>query len=406
MSRLDNLTDRASSGAGRITSWVQALSHISPQNGGIALSVPQLASATEAEGLQRCPIASFCSKEEVEVAQTIPGLCLETFPADRTSWMNGRHRERLKDIIRASNGVHIHGIWETHCMAAAWAARSTKRPYIISSHGMLDSWALQQKRFKKALYAALVETRTLRQAACLRALTVDEVDDYRRLGLMNPIAIVPNGIGLPVGVNADMFWKTYPQLSGKRIVLFMGRLHRKKGLDLLVQAWAKLKRQADDAHLVIAGPDSENMRTLLEQMATELKLRSSITFVGMLTGDDKWSALAAAKLFVLPSHSEGFSVAVLEALAMGIPVVVTVPCHVPEVADHDCGWVIPAAAINGLEGALEDFLRLSPAEATRMGERGKVLVHRRFHWSVVGKQMAEVYQWLQGGSKPTSAEIA
>jgi glycosyltransferase involved in cell wall biosynthesis len=270
---------------------------------------------------------------------------------------------------------------------------------------MLDSWALQQKRLKKALYAALVETRTLRQAACLRALTVNEVDDYRRLGLSNPIAIVPNGIGLPAGVNANLFWQTYPQLVGKRVVLFLGRLHQKKGLHLLVQAWAKLKRQADDAHLVIAGPDSDNMRVSLEQLTTELKLRSSITFAGMLIGERKWSALAAAKLFVLPSYSEGFSMAVLEALAMGIPVVVTVPCHVPEVTDHDCGWVIPSA-LTGLEGALEEFLQLSPAEASRMGERGRGLARQRFHWSVVGKQMAEVYHWLQGGSKPTTAEIA
>jgi glycosyltransferase involved in cell wall biosynthesis len=314
-------------------------------------------------------------------------------------------RRRLKNIVRAANGVHIHGIWETHCAMAAGIARACKRPYIVSAHGMLEPWALRHKRFKKALYAALSETRRLQRAACLRALTEDEVDDYRRLGLTNPIAIVPGGIEPQTSVNADLFLQTLPQLAGKRIVLFLGRLHPKKGVPLLIQAWARIAQQAEDAHLVIAGPDSENTLASLEKLTDELALRSSVTFAGMMSGELKWSALAASSLFVLPSYSEGFSVSVLEALAMSVPVVVTVPCHIREVAVHDCGWVIQPK-LGPLESAIEEFLSLSPTQLAHMGERGRMLAHQRYHWSVVGKQMAEVYDWLQGGSKPDTVEIA
>jgi glycosyltransferase involved in cell wall biosynthesis len=382
------------------------LSHLSPQYGGIAMSVPQLARATEAQGLQECPIASFCDVEEIEQIPADQRFGVEAFSPNRMRWMvDPSLRQRLKNTIRGSSGVHIHGIWETHCMMSAWAARSCKRPYVVSVHGMLEEWALRHKRIKKALYAALVETRALHGAACLRALTTDEVDDYRRLGLTNPIAIVPNGVEVPSCVNADLFWEAYPHLVGKRIVLFLGRLHYKKGLHVLLKAWSRIAQRTDRAHLVIAGPDFDNVRASLESMVNELELRSSVTFAGMMSGKCKWAALAAASLFVLPSFSEGFSIAVLEALAMGLPSVVTVPCHIPEVAVHDCGWVVQPA-VEPLQDALEQFLRLSVYEAASMGKRGRELACQRFHWSVVGKQMAEVYDWLNGGPKPSTVEIA
>jgi glycosyltransferase involved in cell wall biosynthesis len=257
---------------------------------------------------------------------------------------------------------------------------------------------------KKALYAALVEIRRMQRAACLRALSLDEVDDYRRLGLTNPIAIIPNGTDAQPGATPGLFLDAYPQLTGKRTILFLGRLHQKKGLQLLLQAWARVSSKADDVQLVIAGPDSENMRASLEKVTDELKLRSSVTFTGMLTGEQKWSAFAAASLFVLPSYSEGFSIAILEALAMGLPVIVTTPCHIPEVAIHDCGWVIQPA-VGPLEQALADFFSLSREEADLIGKRGRDLVRTRFHSSVVANEMAQVYDWLQGGSKPTTVEI-
>ena len=388
----------------RGTCWLQVLSHLSPQYGGIATSVPRLARATEAASFHACPIAGFCDRGELTDLPEDQRGEMTLFPPNRMRWMLDTNlRRNLKQTIQAATGVHIHGVWETHSMIAAGIARDCKRPYIISAHGMLEQWAIRSKRLKKALYAALVEVRGMRRAACLRALSLDEVSDYRRLGLTNPIAIIPNGTYAPPDTTPRLFRDAFPALAGKRIVLFLGRLHPKKGLPLLLQAWARVSRKTDDVHLVIAGPDPENMWPTLEKLTDSLA-QSSVTFVGMLSGELKWSALAAASLFVLPSYSEGFSIAVLEALAMGVPTIVSKQCHIPEVAIHDCGWVIEPA-VPPLEQALADFLTFSQDEANLIGKRGRDLVRTRFHASVVGSQMAQLYEWLQGGNRPGAVEI-
>lgn len=371
-----------------------------PKFGGIASSVPQLSEATEAQGGPECPIAGFCHPLE-KMPVTGRG---KHYSSHRVRWMLDHNlRNSFRQTIRQAQGVHIHGVWEPHCNVAAAAARACKRPYIISAHGMLDLWALRQKRVKKALYAALIEARNLQRAACLRALTMDEVHDYRRVGLTNPVAIVPTGVEVPPGITGDLFWETYPHLAGRRIVLFLGRIHQKKGLALLLEAWSRMPRSADDVHVVVAGPDDGNLETL-KQIVETLGIQSSVTFAGMLNGEQKWSALRAASVFVLPSYSEGFSVAVLEALAMGVPVIVTEQCHFPEVKEQHCGLVIQPD-VEQVEQALTEFLRMPPEQAVHMGQLGKELIEKRFSWPVVGKQMADVYAWLLGGPKPTTIQI-
>lgn len=388
-------------------SWLQVMSHLDPQFGGIAATVPQLCRATEAEGAYKCPIVGFCDPAELGQLSESERSQVTQLPPNRMGWIVNRGlRQQLKQVVRAAQGVHIHGIWETHCMVTSGIARSCKKPYIISAHGMLDDWALTHKRLKKALYAALLETNNLQRASCLRALTRDEVTDYRRIGLSTPVAVVPSGVEAPEGVTGDVFRQAFPQLTGKRIVLFMGRLHPKKGLPLLLQAWHRVaESRGEESHLVIAGPDSENLLGTLRQMADDLKLRDAVTFTGMLKDELKWSALAAAELFVLPSFSEGFSVAVLEALAMGIPAVVSSPCHFPEIREANCGWVIEPET-GALALAMREYLEMQASELACMGERARGLIERRFTWPVIGKQMEEVYSWLQGGPKPTSVEMS
>ena len=395
----DPVRDRSRDGR-----WLQVLSHLSPRYGGIASSVPRLARATEAAGRHVCPIVGFCAQDELRDLGEAERQAMKVFSPGRLRWMvDGSLHRQFREMVRAADGVHIHGLWETHCMTAAGIAQSCRRPYIVSAHGMLEQWALRRRRLKKALYAALIEIRAMRRAACLRALSLDEVDDYRRLGLNNPIAIVPGGVDVPAAVSPELFRATYPQLGGKRIVLFMGRIDQKKGLNLLLAAWARIVEKADDIHLMIAGPDC-GMLASLQQMTDELRLHNSVTFAGMVTGEQKWSMLAAASLFVLPSYSEGFSIAVLEALATGIPVIVTKPCHIPEVGIHHCGWVIQPQ-LETLEQALGEFLALSCAEAEEIGRHGRELARTRFHSSVVAGQMDQVYAWLQGGAMPSSVEI-
>jgi len=389
----------------KATSWLQVLSHVDPRFGGIAQSVPQFCRTTRMESEYECPITAFCNVEELDHVSAKERAIVKCLPPSRFRWIYDLGlRQRLKETIRKAQGVHIHGLWETHCAVTAKAARACKRPYIVSAHGMLDRYALHRKRIKKALYAALIETGNLQRATCLRALTRDEADDYRRIGLTNPIAIVPTGVEAPRTTNPEMFWHSYPHLREKRIVLSLGRLHPKKGLHLLLQAWAHVASSAKDVHLVIAGPDSENTQASLERMIDELNISNSVSLTGMLTTPAKWSALAAANLFVSPSYSEGFSSAILEALVMGLPVIVSNRCHIPQVQEFNCGWVIePDAA--PLERALEEFFHLPAHAALKLGQHGRDLVEKQFTWSVVGRQMAEVYDWVRGGPKPAATEV-
>jgi glycosyltransferase involved in cell wall biosynthesis len=301
---------------------------------------------------------------------------------------------RLSELIGKSDVVHIHGIWQEHCSRTAMLCRRFGKPYVVSAHGMLEPWALRRKAWKKRLYWRTVEQRNLQAAAGLRALTCDEGADYRRLGLLNPVRVIPNGIDLPEQAEPELFLKKFPPLRGQRLVLFLGRLHAKKGLDILCRAWARLQSQFPDTQLVIAGPDEDGTLARIEGLAREAALSGRVTFTGILTGSAKWSALRAASLFVLPSHSEGFSVAVLEALACGVPVLLTRACHFPEVVSAGCGRETgPEEA--GIQDCLASLLSLPPKALSHMGALGREFVRERFAWSQVARQTADALdEWM------------
>jgi glycosyltransferase involved in cell wall biosynthesis len=185
--------------------------------------------------------------------------------------------------------------------------------------------------------------------------------------------------------------------------LFLGRLHFKKGLDLLCHAWHNA-RPGSDFHLVLAGPDFEGTRQRVEKMIAELGIEKSVTFAGMLKGAEKWSALEAADAFVLPSRSEGLSVSVLEAMGRGVPVIVTSRCNVKEVKPRECGWMIEPNE-RELTEALHQYFESSSADRKRLGANGRRVVEQVYSWDSVGRQMSAVYEWLAGGDKPTGVDL-
>jgi glycosyltransferase involved in cell wall biosynthesis len=269
---------------------------------------------------------------------------------------------------------------------------------------MLEGWAIKNKRLKKWLYSILIERSNLRRAACLHALTKSEVADYRRYGLRNPVALIPNGVDVPPVVSPDIFLERFPHLRGKRLIIFLSRIHYKKGLDVLCRAWLNVHQRFTDAHLIIAGPDFENTQSVVQAYIDELRVNSSVTFTGMLRDSMKWSALAASELFVLPSYSEGFSVAVLEAMVMGVPVVISRACNFNEVEDECCGVVISPDA-QELQKALTGLLSANRSDVLRMGERGRRLVVARYTWAAIGRQMSSIYTWLLGGPEPANVPV-
>jgi glycosyltransferase involved in cell wall biosynthesis len=385
--------------------WLHVVSHLDPKYGGLSSVVPQLNSAIASLGEYSVHLTGFCQSGEYFVPKQASHVKVDHLPLGRREWItNSGLKQRFRRQVSSSIGVHVHGLWQQSSAVAAPFARNAGKPYLISAHGMLEAWALRNKRWKKSLYMALFERTNLRYATCLHALTQAEAEDYRRLGLHNPIAVIPNGVEIPANISHQKFLHQFPSLQNKRLILFLGRIHFKKGLDILCQAWARLSAKWPDAHLVLAGPDFEGTQTQVEQLIAALNLTPHVTFTGMLTGELKWSALATAEAFVLPSYSEGLSVSVLEAMGAARPIIITENCNLPEVAHHGCGWVIKPNTAE-LEAALNDLLRSSSAELNEMGMRGKQLVANRYSWEVVGKQMSSLYRWVENDCLPADVEI-
>jgi glycosyltransferase involved in cell wall biosynthesis len=259
---------------------------------------------------------------------------------------------------------------------------------------MLDPWCLSQKKWKKRLALVLGFRRMLNRAAGLHVLNADERDLLTPLGLTTPCEVIPNGIFLTEfdpPPDPRLFRDRRPGPGERPFVLFLSRLHYKKGLDLLAEAFAKIAPRHPDVDLVVAGPDGGAEADFRERVAAA-GLNSRVWLTGPLYGPEKLSALAAARVFCLPSRQEGFSMAILEALACRLPVVITKDCHFPEVADVGAGRVTPLSAdavADALNGLLSD-----PAERESASQAGRALVEGRFTWPRIAEQTVRWYLQL------------
>ncbi len=367
--------------------------------------VPRLASQLATQEHIQTAIAAFCTPDEAHLPTQTAGTNVSTWPLSRTEWLwDGSLREQFRASVGEATGVHIHGVWESSTLMAASAARSLDVPYVLSAHGMLERWALANKKLKKQVYAALFEHRNTRGAACLHALTHAEAEDYRRFGCGGPIAVIPNGVEAQPGAPAGQFLAKHPEADRKRLVLFLGRIHYKKGVDLLLRAWAEVASRHTDALLILAGPDSEDTLAAALRTVDEMQLKDRVLFTGMLDAHTKWSALAAASFFVLPSYSEGLSVATLEALSMGVPVILSEQCNLPEAALAGAGWQVQTD-IQSLAGALHDALSCDNSTYQQYSRRARELAENAFSWTSVTERMADVYRWIRGGSMPRHLEL-
>lgn len=386
------------------SSWLQVLPHLDPVYGGVSAIVPRLARELCSREGFNARLAAFCSADERQPAN-LQNTGVSVWPLSRSAWaFNADLRRQLGDVVASSDGVHIHGLWESSTFIAASAARKAGVPYVLSAHGMLEPWALANKRIKKALYAAAIEHRNVAGAACLHALTHAEALDYRRFGYKGPIAIIPNGVEADASADPALFLARYPQAQGKRLLLFLGRIHYKKGVDLLMKAWGELADLHPDALLVMAGPDSEGTLAEAMQTLTDLDLQDRILFTGMLDTPMKWSVLAGASYFVLPSYSEGLSVAALEAMSMGVPLIVSQQCNLAQIAQSGAGWQVQTT-VPSLARALQTALEANTAKRRLLRAEARDLASREFGWATVTERMAELYRWIAGGPAPQRLEL-
>lgn len=382
--------------------WLHVVSHTDPRYGGLSSAVPSLAASLADQDVE-VALAAFCLPGEEYRPATMGADQVSFWPTSRASWALDRGlKTSFAEAMRAADGLHIHGIWEESTAVACRTARKLGKPYVLSAHGMLEPWALAAKKLKKRIYAALIERDNVAGAACLHALTMAEAEQYRQFGATCPIAVVPNAVEVPEEADADVFLNQFPKLRGKRIVLFLSRLHPKKGLDLLIGSWARIAKEHHQACLVIAGPNSDGFEGKLAEEVRERGIENQVCFTGMLTGAMKWSAFDAAECYVLPSYSEGLSMALLEAMGVGLPVIATRACNMPEITQYEAGWEIEPTA-DALTQALGTLLTRRPQENWVKGRSGARLIASRYTPEQVALQMAEVYRYLLGGPQPVSA---
>jgi poly(glycerol-phosphate) alpha-glucosyltransferase len=273
---------------------------------------------------------------------------------------------------------------------------------------MLDAWAIGNGRWKKRLAAACYEGEHLRGSACLHALCSAELRAIRDFGLDNPVCVIPNGVAeLDRADFPPPAWRgALP--SDAKILLYLGRIHPKKGLPNLIGALARCDAAVRSGRwrLVGAGWDQGGHQAELEALAASAGIADRVHFIGPQFGRDKDATLHAADAFVLPSYSEGLPMAVLEAWAHGLPVLMTPQCNLPEGPAHGAALSVDPA-VDSLAAGLGVLFGLSDDELGAMGRRGAELVALRFTWPVVGRRMQDVYRWLLGrGGRPDCVELA
>lgn len=299
--------------------------------------------------------------------------------------------------------IHIHAVWNFPTLMGMRAARRADVPYIVAPQGSLEPWALASGSSVRQLYARRVEAPLLRQASRLQALTANEARQFRDFGLDVPAAIIPNG------VSPDWLSSQHRSLAddlglpeGSRTLLFLSRVHPKKGLDVLLRGFARAADSLRDVVLVVAGHDAgSGYRAEMQGLAHELGLDARCRFIGEVAGERKRDVLAGADAFALTSHSEGLPVAVLEAMASALPVLITPGCNLPEVSESGAGLIV-APEPGAVAAGLAELIANADAAAQR-GAAGRSRVAERFTWPRIAQQTIEVYADMTRPSADTVA---
>lgn len=354
-------------------------------------------------------VKSLCKKLDNNCKQLfVYGRYDKNYPEDSLSWnpvsvtpyksygpIKYSH-SLIERIHKASPSlVHLHGIWLYDQWVSLKLQNSTGCPVVISPHGMLDPWALNNSSFKKKFILKLFAEQSLKNATCIHALCKPEAEAIRKCGFKNPIAIIPNGIDLPINLPTNTKEKKVKTL------LFLGRIHPKKGIKELILAWESFVKSSKgniDWKLNIAGWGDASHVSDLKNSIDKKGLSYSVSYLGAVYGDDKSSLLLNSDAFILPSFSEGLPMSILEAWSFKLPVLMTSFCNIPE------GFTENAAIyIEPNQSSIYDSLillsNLSHDELHVIGVNGYNLVKDKFTWEKVSKQMIEVYDWCLDNTK-------
>jgi glycosyltransferase involved in cell wall biosynthesis len=307
------------------------------------------------------------------------------FSFELFSWIK-KHGEEF-DII------HIHGIW--HFAGVAPYLAGIETPKCITIHGLLDPWTLKKGYWKKYIFGLLFQKSIIRKTELILVLNDDEKEDLKRFTNFNH----PNVVTIANGINTkdfenlptkDLFKKRFQFPFNKKNILFLSRVNLKKGLDLLLPAFKEVAAMRDDCLLIIAGPD-DGYQSVTEEFIQQNHLQNRVHLVGMLTGDSKMEALSDASIFVLPSHSEGFSIAALEALISGVPSLFSKKVGFSEaIIETQSAHIVDL----NIESIAEGIIKMLDDEnyCSQISQNGIKLVKSRYDIDIVGQQLFEEFQ--------------
>ena len=363
---------------------LQVISSVDPRGGGTVESIYQFGVFLAKEGhcveavCLDAPDSPWLADFPLKTYALGVGKTLYSYSPALMPW--------LKENAPRYDAVIVNGLWQYPGFAVWRALHGTKTPYFVYTHGMLDPWfkrAFKLKHARKSLYWPWGEYRVLRDAEGVlftceeeRLLAAQSFRPYNVKGVIAPYGIV-GAIG-NAALEKEAFLSDFPHLRGKRLLLFLSRIHVKKGCDLLIEAFARIAGDDPDLHLVMAGPDQTGWQAALERQAATLGIADRITWTGMLVGDLKWGAFRAAEAFVLPSHQENFGIVVAEALSCGLPVLISNKVNIWREIAEDKAGLVTEDTLEATCHLLKQWLDLSLTEKSQMAQDAKKCFQERF----------------------------
>ena len=313
-----------------------------------------------------------------------------------------RYSSQLQRAFMSADAdlAHLHALWMYNSLVISEWAQKRKRPYLITPNGMLDPWAVRNSGWKKRIAFQLYERKCLHNAACIQVNSQAEVASVRAFGLHNPICVIPNGIDLPESPENTQEPSPWVEQvpAGNKVLLYLGRLHPKKGLANLLNAWG----QVTALHgwtLAIAGWDQLDHESELRKLAAAYN-PARVVFLGPQFGAAKSLCYRHCDAFVLPSFSEGLPMTVLESWSYSKLVLMTSACNLPQGFAHRAAIRIEPT-VESIAQGLTTLVEMSDAERQAMGQRGFNLVKSQFSWPQIAADMRSVYSWILGsGPQP------
>lgn len=398
---------------------VVALSGLSRHAGGVFYAVSSLSKALRRQGVEIAAMGAGNAlvEEDRAVWGSVPVMTYNAMgPMQTGIGLRSQLANAEADL------VHQHGIWLDDQWASLQWQKKNGKPVVISPHGMLDPWAVRNSAWKKKLVGALFANASLEKATCLHALCKSEADSIRQYGLKTPITIIPNGVELPDATEMDTEFKSaaFEAISGshKKKLLYLGRIHPKKGLSELVSALAKVSRMNAGWQLLVAGWDDGNHLGPLKTGADALGIKwmdlsaqdpetdihssdveaCSLIFLGPVHGRDKAQLMQRVNGFILPSFSEGLPMSVLEAWSYALPVMMTDYCNLPEGFEAGAALRVEPDA-ESLAKKLDQLASMESSDLVDMGRHGRSLVEQKFTWEKIASDMKAVYEECVSGKR-------